>query len=114
MQHYRSSISEAARERVITRFRNRRKCEVECVLKGELVGRRYDETGDMEYDIPLKNGRRHGIEYRSDDPGALLSAEPYFNGLPHGTAREVVVGRPAYRDVHDEARDGYRSVVGGN
>ncbi len=60
-----------------------------CTLNGELVGVRYfHETGDLSEEIPLRNGVRHGIQYNSLVPGKLLSTEPYFNGLPHGTARQ--------------------------
>lgn len=59
------------------------------MLKGRIVGTRsFHETGELEYENPLKNGLPHGIVYRSDVPGELLSAEPFRNGLPHGVARQ--------------------------
>jgi antitoxin component YwqK of YwqJK toxin-antitoxin module len=90
MKHYRSSIPKAALERVTATFvTGPQKYKVECILNGKVVGiRRFHETGELEYECPLKNGLAHGIEYRSDVPGELLSAEPYSNGLPHGTARQ--------------------------
>lgn len=90
MKHYRSSIPKSARERVLaTLVTSPKKYLVECVLNGEVVGiRHYHETGDLEHELPLKNGRAHGIEYWSSVPGKLISAEPYSNGLPHGTARQ--------------------------
>jgi antitoxin component YwqK of YwqJK toxin-antitoxin module len=90
MKHYRSSIPKAARERVTATFVNSpKKYKVECVLAGEPVGIRYfHETGELALECPMKNGSMHGIEYRSDVPGKLLSAEPYSNGLPHGNARQ--------------------------
>jgi len=30
----------------------------------------------------------HGIEYRADVPGKILSATPYFKGFLHGTAKQ--------------------------
>jgi hypothetical protein len=90
MKHYRSGIPKAARERVVATFINSpRKYRAEYILHGEVVGiRQFHETGDQEYERPLRNGVTHGIEYRSDVPGKLLSAEPYSNGLPHGIARQ--------------------------
>jgi hypothetical protein len=90
MKQYRSSIPKAARERVVARcVKSRGKYKVECILNGIVVGvRTFHETGELEYECPLKNGMAHGIKYRSDTPGKLLSAEPYSKGLPHGKARQ--------------------------
>ena len=90
MKHYRSSIPEAARERVTATFvTGRLKYRVDCVFEGKVVGVRYfHETGELSFEYPLKKGLTHGIVYRSDIPGKLLSAEPYFNGRPHGTAKQ--------------------------
>jgi hypothetical protein len=90
MRHYRSSIPKAARERVTATFvTSPTKYKAECILNGKLVGIRYfHETGELEVECPLKNGLTHGIEYRSNIPGKLCSAEPYSNGFPHGTARQ--------------------------
>jgi antitoxin component YwqK of YwqJK toxin-antitoxin module len=58
-------------------------------LNGKVVGiRHFHETGELEDENPLRNGLLHGIVYRSDIPGKLLSAEPYANGFPHGKARQ--------------------------
>ena len=90
MKHYRSSIPKEARERVTaTWITGPRKYKTECILGGKIVGiRLFHETGELAYECPLKNGLKHGIEYRSDVPGMLLSAEPHSKGLPHGTARQ--------------------------
>src|SRR2546426_10893870 len=90
MKYYSSSIPKAARERVTATFvTSPQKYKVDCLLNGKLVGIRwFHETGEVAYECPLKNGVIHGIEYHSDIPGKLLSAEPYTNGLPHGTARQ--------------------------
>jgi antitoxin component YwqK of YwqJK toxin-antitoxin module len=90
MKHYSSSISKFARERVTATFEgSQQKRIAEYRLNGKVVGiRHFHETGELEYENPLRNGLLHGIVYRSDVPGELLSAEPYFKGLPHGTARQ--------------------------
>jgi antitoxin component YwqK of YwqJK toxin-antitoxin module len=90
VKHYRSSIPKAARERVTATFTTSpQKYQAECILNGKVVGiRRFHEAGELEFELPLKNGVRHGIQYRSEIPGKLLSAEPYSNGFPHGTARQ--------------------------
>lgn len=90
MKHYSSSIPDAAQERVTACFiASQRKFRAEYVLAGKVVGvRQYHETGDLEGEWPLKDGLLHGIQYRCDVPGNVLSAEPYFNGLPHGVAKQ--------------------------
>jgi hypothetical protein len=90
VKHYRSSIPKAARERVTaTHVTGPQKYKAECVLNGKVVGiRLFHPTGELEHERPLKNGVTHGIEYRSDIPGKLISATPYSNGFEHGTARQ--------------------------
>jgi hypothetical protein len=48
----------------------------------ERILSRYHETGDPSFEIPQKRGRTHGTTYRWDEPGVLLSTEPYVDGLP--------------------------------
>ena len=93
MKHYRSSIPAAARECIVATYvTGPQKYKVECILHGKVVGiRTFHETGELETERPLKNGVIHGIEYRSDTPGKLLSAETYSNGLPHGKARQCLM-----------------------
>jgi hypothetical protein len=90
LKHYRSSIPKAARERVVATFVDGpEKYKVQCWLNGEVVGVRYfHKTGELEAEWPLKNGKTHGIVYRSDKPGKLLSADPCFDGKLHGKARQ--------------------------
>lgn len=90
MKNYRSSIPKIAKERVIATFvNNPRKYKAEYILNGEVVGvRQFYETGELESEWALKNGLMHGIAYRCDVPGKVLSAEPYSHGLPHGTAKQ--------------------------
>jgi hypothetical protein len=90
MRHYRSSIPKEARERITATFlRSPKKFKAECRLNGVVVGVRYfHPTGDLSIEFPLLNGLTHGIVYRSEIPGMLASSEPFFAGLPHGTARQ--------------------------
>ncbi len=90
LQHYRSSIPKAARERVVATFVDGpQKYKVECRLDAKLAGERYfHKTGEISYERPMKDGKTHGIVYRSDEPGKLLSAEPCFKGKLHGTAKQ--------------------------
>ena len=86
---YRSSISEAAVERVIEQHPSGAKKRAEYCLGREVVGiRTFHETGEPEGEWPQRSGVPHGIEYRWDEPGVLLSAEPYEDGLPHGIAKQ--------------------------
>lgn len=89
MKHYRSSIPKVAREHVIAVHISGGKYIAEYVYKGEIVGRRYfHEKGELSYEYPIRNGLKHGMHYRSDEPGKILSAEPYFKGLAHGIAKQ--------------------------
>lgn len=90
MKNYRSSIPKEAHERIISTFsKSRRKHKADYVLNGKVVGVRYfHETGQLESEYALKDGLMHGIAFRSDVPGELLSAEPYAHGLPHGVAKQ--------------------------
>jgi hypothetical protein len=90
VKHYRSSIPKAARERIVATFVDSpQKYKAAYILGGKLVGERYfHKTGELSYERPVKNGLTHGIVYRSDTPGKLLSAEPCFRGKLHGTARQ--------------------------
>ena len=57
----------------------------ECVLDGEVVGRRiYNEKGNISRETPLKDGKRHGRKIEWDDDGKLVSIEPYFEGRIQG------------------------------
>ena len=44
-------------------------------------------TGLIREEIPLRNGRRHGITHTWHKNGRLASEEPYRHGLPHGVCR---------------------------
>jgi antitoxin component YwqK of YwqJK toxin-antitoxin module len=86
---YKSSIATNARERITKRFPSGGKETAEYRLGRGLVGIRwFFETGEPEFEEPRKNGELHGIKYCWHGPGLLSSAEPYVDGLPHGTARQ--------------------------
>jgi hypothetical protein len=89
VKHYRSSIPKSAEEHVLaTHVSGPQKYMAEYTLDGVVVGmRNFDETGQLNYECPLKNGRAHGTRYFFDE-GAVTSSEPYVNGLAHGTARQ--------------------------
>jgi hypothetical protein len=62
---------------------------VDYVLAGRVVGYRlFDEAGELIYDCGLREGKPHGIAYRLDAPGTVLSAIPYKDGLEHGLAKQ--------------------------
>jgi len=90
MQHYRSSIPKSARERVVARHPEAGKRKTaEYRLNRALVGtRNFHSTGELLLEYPMRDGLLHGVVYRCDDPGKVTSAEPWSNGLPHGTARQ--------------------------
>lgn len=86
---YRSSIPKTATERVLETYPSGTKRRAEYLVGAEVVGGRFfHETGEPMGEWPLRRGLRHGIEYRWDQPGVLLSAEPYVDGLPHGIAKQ--------------------------
>jgi antitoxin component YwqK of YwqJK toxin-antitoxin module len=86
---YRSSIPDAAEERVTTRHSDGSKAMAEYLMDGKRVGTRsFDGAGNIEMECGWRDGLRHGTEYRFDEPGKLLSATPYSNGVEHGVASE--------------------------
>jgi len=86
---YHSFIPTTATERVTARYPSGAKERAEYHVGDEVVGTRYfHETGEPSLEIPLRHGRTHGTMYRWDTPRVLLSAEPYVDGLAHGTARQ--------------------------
>jgi antitoxin component YwqK of YwqJK toxin-antitoxin module len=86
---FRSSIPRKAEERVTSRYANGRKARADYLLNGRLVGRRsFDGEGNIELDCGWREDRLHGTTYRFDEPGRLVSATPYSQGLEHGVARQ--------------------------
>lgn len=65
IDEYASSIPESATEIVTEWYPDGQKQRADYVLDGEIVGVRwFHETGEPEGEQPLKNGRRHGVQYR--------------------------------------------------
>ncbi len=52
------------------------------------IQRHFYRTGLLREEIPLRNGRRHGVNRTWHRNGVLASEEPYQNGLAHGTCRQ--------------------------
>ena len=50
--------------------------------------RHFYRTGLLREEIPLRNGRRHGVRRTWHKNGVLASEEPYVNGLLHGICRQ--------------------------
>jgi antitoxin component YwqK of YwqJK toxin-antitoxin module len=86
---YVSSIPESAAECVIERYPRGEMKRAEYLLNGEVVGvREFHLSAEPSSEYALRNGVRHGVHYRWDPPGKLLSATPYVDGLEHGVARQ--------------------------
>lgn len=85
---------------------------MDCMFHDQLVGQRaYDNHGKLIIETPLKDGKKHGREYRWNEEGALESVEPYFEGKLHGLSRQYgrkgnVIG--TYRCVHGTGFDVWR------
>jgi antitoxin component YwqK of YwqJK toxin-antitoxin module len=88
-KRYQSSIPEGATETLTAFYKSGPKASAIYHLNGQLVGRRYwDENGFPILETPLREGRKHGVEYHWYHSGLLTLAEPYENGLAHGTAQQ--------------------------
>lgn len=84
---YKSTIPVEAIARPKGKHTNGKPTQIEYYLGEDRVGLRlYSYNGDPEQEYSLRNGAKHGWEYRFDTPGKLLSATPYENGAEHGTA----------------------------
>ena len=86
---YRSSIPPNATPRVEERFDNGRMKSAFYYLDGEKVGyRAWDETGELDLEYGMKNGKKHGREYNFLPAGCLLEVTPYRNGRLHGVGKQ--------------------------
>ena len=52
------------------------------------IQRHFYRTGLLREEIPLRNGRKHGVARTWHKNGVLASEEPCRNGVPHGTYRQ--------------------------
>ncbi len=80
------------------------------------IQRHFYRTGLIREEIPLRNGRRHGLYRTWHKNGLLASEESYVNGLPHGICRQwddeghllgkyrVVRGTGVQRAWHDNGQ----------
>jgi len=89
MKHYRTSIPKCAKERVVeTTAGSWPLTQAECLLRGKTVGKRfYNKNAQLEHEVPLKDGKRHGRVYDFFDE-CVGSVEPFRNGLAHGLAKQ--------------------------
>lgn len=86
--NYRTSIPEHATPKVKGKRLNKTPTEIDYYVAGELVGRRgFDYNGVIEWEFSFRNGGQHGWAYTWHD-GRLASAEPWENGVAHGTASQ--------------------------
>jgi hypothetical protein len=84
---YVSAIPPEATAKPIDCKDNHNRTTVRYYIGEALVGERvFSESGNLELEYSLRDGKKHGWLYRWDHPGRLLSATPYENGLEHGTA----------------------------
>lgn len=89
---YKSSIPDTAEERIVATHDDGTKQRAEYWLDGEMVGECFFfETGELEIEYGLCQQRYHGMYYRWDLPGCLISATPYHDGLEHGTAYQWTI-----------------------
>jgi len=111
---FRSTIPPDARPKVIARFPSSAPKLIEFRFHREIVGyRSLHETGEVETDHTIKNGRKDGLEWRFDEPGVLVSVIPYRNGNEHGTAKQYddngkLIG--TYRMIHGTGIDLWRAT----
>lgn len=114
---YRSAIPENAEEHIAGTDEGGAKLRAEYWLDGKRVGvRAFFETGEPETDIALRDDLYHGVFYRWDLPGCLISAIPYENGLEHGTAYQWSIDGTylgSYTMEHGTGLDLWRSECGG-
>jgi hypothetical protein len=52
------------------------------------IQRQFYRNGQVREEIPLRNGRRHGVARTWHNNGQLMSEEPYQDGFLHGVCRQ--------------------------
>jgi hypothetical protein len=52
------------------------------------IQRTFYRNGQLQEEVPLRAGLRHGVARTWHKNGTLASEEPYQNGLPHGVCRQ--------------------------
>jgi hypothetical protein len=98
----RRSIPAFASERTVRPFRRTGDAfsggiwfrEVECRVKGKVVGTRsYDDKDQLMIETPMRGKKVHGVRLEWDENGDLELAEPYHNGMVSGTSRQYHKGK---------------------
>ena len=87
-RRYKTSIPTNAKPRLTAPCAGSTGTRVEYFVRGKLVGTRHWDEGKLELEIPLRDGLRHGVEYTWFFGDWLSSAEPFFEGKPHGVAKQ--------------------------
>jgi antitoxin component YwqK of YwqJK toxin-antitoxin module len=86
---YQSSIPTDAVEQIESHHANGMKKAASYFVAREKVGyREWDEDGQLEFESAMRNGVRHGHEYRFQGNGRMLSKETYRNGQEHGVGKQ--------------------------
>ncbi len=89
LPRYRSSIPKDSKECVTERHPDGRPKTAEYKVGSEVVGRRqFHEEGWLAFEVPFRDGVRHGTVYRWDEPGILGSEEPWRDGVARGITRQ--------------------------
>jgi hypothetical protein len=86
---YRTSIPADAAEVVEERHPDGATKRACYLVGGQVVGyRQWDEEGWLEFECPLRDGARHGREYRFYPNGQPLDEDRYCDGRLHGLCRQ--------------------------
>lgn len=117
-RRYKTSIPANAKPRNAVMCAGSTGKRLDYYLRGTLVGtRHFDENDQLELEIPLRDGLRHGTEYTWFWGEWLSSAEPYCDGKPHGVAKQwsangKLIG--TYKMVHGTGIDLWRGSIDGS
>ena len=82
-------IPSGARELVTERYPNGSKKRAEYFVRGRKAGFRYWwESGQIDWEHPIRRGASHGVDRRWHANGQLMSQTSYRYGNEHGVARQ--------------------------
>ena len=88
-RNYRSSIPKSATGVVEETFDCGAKKSAFFLLTGNKVGyRMWNESGELEFEYGMRNGKKHGREYNFFENGQPHEVTPYRNGTIHGTGKQ--------------------------
>ncbi len=86
---YRTAIPSHATEVVESRHPDGTRETASYFLGGEKVGlREWFEDGQLFFEYAMRNGVKHGPEYRFHENGVLMEKMGYRNGVLHGTGTQ--------------------------